>query len=353
MKITMATIALLALASCTPRKEYQSAQSDPVSLEHATKFKLYADKVVVTEPWPGAKEPVTYTISKKPQRVICTSTTYLPFIELIGESNTLVGFHNLNMVNSPEMKALIEKGEVVEIGDGASLNIELILGLDPDLIFAYDAGYESTTMDKISEAGIPVVYNADFLETSALGKAEWIRFFGAFYQKLPEADSIFQSIKANYNSLKTLAKDVRTRPTILSGTLYGDTWFLAGGGNWMATFFADAGGNYLWADDDTNGWLEISFESVYEKAHDADYWIGLSSFTSLYELESQDHRYASFESFKEKRVYNYSRRINEAGGNDFFESGYSRPDLVLADLIKVLHPELLPDHEFVYYEQLP
>ncbi|MFK7952935.1 MAG: ABC transporter substrate-binding protein, partial [Ekhidna sp.] len=226
------------------------------------------------------------------------------------------------------------------------------LSLDPDAVIAFDMGGESTTLYKIEESNIPVLYNSDFLEQTPLGRAEWIKFFGALLNKRREADSIFLAIEKEYLRLLEIGKNVTNRPTILDGVVYGDTWFLPGGRNWASTFFKDAGGEYLWESDTTSGWLELSFESVYEKANDAHFWIGTSTINTKKELLGQDIRYESFSPFSNDKVYNYNKRIGPNGGYDFFESGYSRPDLILSDLIKILHPELLPEYETYYFKQL-
>lgn len=138
----------------------------------------------------------------------------------------------------------------------------------------------------------------------------------------------------------------------MSGVVYGDTWFLPGGQNYASRLLKDAGYNYLWSSDESNGFLELSFESVYEKAHDADYWIGVASFKSLSEIGSADNRYTLFRPFREGNVYTYDARKGAQGGSEFLELGYLRPDIILMDLVKIAHPELLPDYELYFHQQL-
>ena len=139
---------------------------------------------------------------------------------------------------------------------------------------------------------------------------------------------------------------------MLSGIVYGDAWFLPGGQNYAARLLRDAGCQYLWADDSTNGFLELSFESVYEKAHDADLWIGIGSFSTLKEIRDADHRYANFKPFKTGEVYTSNVRQGVKGGSEFLELGYLRPDIILKDLVKIAHPRLLPEHELYFHERL-
>lgn len=354
MKHCILLTILLVLFGCSDlkKRERSSADISGLTVSHALKFKVEGNRIVVTEPWPGAVEPLEYSIGQAPQRVVCTSTTYLPFLEMLGVENTLVGFPGTRYINSEKIRAMVKEGKVTDLGPDGSMNVELLLSLRPDIVFAFDMGNESTMLDKLEEAGIKIVYNADYLEPTSLGRAEWIKFFGAFYHKTRRADSLFSNIAATYDSLKQLAADVDERPTVLSGVMYGHAWFLPGGENSSGQFFKDAGGDYLWGNNPATGWLELSFETVFEQAHDADYWIGISTFNSLDELKGEDTRYADFKAFKTKKVYNYHKRVNPTGGYDYFESGYARPDLVLADIIKILHPDLLPGYETYYFRQV-
>jgi len=173
-----------------------------------------------------------------------------------------------------------------------------------------------------------------------------------FFNKEKEADSVFQIIEKQYNDTKALADKATTKPTVLSGIVYGDTWFLPGGKNYAARLLEDAGCHYLWAEDPSNGYLELSFESVYEKAHDADLWIGVASYASLSEIVKADHRYGNFKPLKQKQVYTYDARKGAKGGSEFLELGYLRPDMILQDLVKIAHPELLPDYTLYFHKRL-
>ncbi|MDQ3396075.1 MAG: ABC transporter substrate-binding protein, partial [Bacteroidota bacterium] len=161
------------------------------------------------------------------------------------------------------------------------------------------------------------------------------------------------SIRNNYDSLKDLVKKEQNKPTVYSGIVYGDIWYVPAGRSWAAQLLDHAGAAYLWSNDGGQGSLELSFEKVYEKASDADYWIGVASFESLEEIRNVEVRYADFKAFKEGNVYSYNARIGEKGGNEYMELGYARPDIILADLIKILHPQLIPEHQLYFYKKLP
>jgi len=342
------------LGSCRPKsKENTGKYVGDLEVKYAKKFNISEAGLTVSEPWPGATQSITYPIKNDPHRIVVTSTTHLPYLEMLGLEDRLVGFPSTQYISSEKIRKLVEDGKITDLGPDGNMNLELLIALQPDVVFAFDMGRESSTLDKIEEAGIPVVYNADYLEASALGRAEWVKFFGVYFQKEQKADSIFNHIADRYDSLKALASSVSKKPTLFSGVMYGDIWFLPGGKNWAAEFYQDAGGEYLWAGDSSTGWLEISFESVFDKAQLADFWIGTSTFNTMQELVGQDARYGEFDAYKNDQVFSYNKRISPSGGYDFFESGYARPDIVLADLISVLHPELMPGYETYYFQKLP
>jgi iron complex transport system substrate-binding protein len=271
---------------------------------------------------------------------------------MLGKSEAVIGFANLKYISSETFVELGKNGKITDLGTDGSMNLELLIGLQPDAVIAFDMGGESATLDKVAEAGIPVIYNGDFLESTPLGRAEWIKFFGALLNEETKADSIFNSIQSAYVRLTEMTADVRKRPTVLTGVVYGDKWFMPGGKNSAALFYKHAGADYLWAYDSTSGWLELSYEAVFDQAQQADFWIGTASFDSKDALVVGDHRYKDFAPFRADKVYNYTKKKGPNGGYDYFESAYARPDLVLADLIKILHPDLFPHYQTVYYEQL-
>lgn len=346
------TLLFAAIIFTSCQKKQSPTQLSVIENLYASKFQISENQLTVLEPWPGATRSKKYALDTPPQKVIVTSTTHLPYLEMLGVGERLVGFPGTSYISSEYFREKVASGTIRDIGNDGNLNLELIIGLQPDVVIAFDMGNESTSLDKIEESGIPVLYIADFLETSALGRAEWIRFFGALFNQQHKADSIFSHIANAYESLKTRAQDVKNYPTVFSGIMYGDTWFLPGGQNSSATFYKDAGAQYIWEKDSTSGWLEISFESVFDKAHDADYWLGISTFNSKQELLNQDIRYGAFDAFKNDNIYSYHKRINPTGGYDYFESGYARPDLVLADLIHIFHPEILPDYTTYYFKKV-
>ena len=134
--------------------------------------------------------------------------------------------------------------------------------------------------------------------------------------------------------------------------MYSDTWYLPGGKNYASKLLTDAGFDYIWKEDTTAGFLTLSYESVLDRANQADFWIGPSNYKSLSEMKKANERYSFFRPYETGKVYSYNKRIGANGGSEFLELGYLRPDLILKDLVKIGHPDLLPNHELFFYFKL-
>ncbi|EMR01218.1 ABC transporter substrate-binding protein [Cesiribacter andamanensis] len=347
-------------------QESRIAHAQNFTLEYHPGYKL----LQVKQPFPGAIRPYTYLLLPRGQalpegvaadavvripvqRLISLSTTHLPALDMLGETNTLVGFAQAEFISSPAQRQRLEGGQLTNIGSTQGMSPEQLLALQPDLIMAFGMGPDDGSLQLLHRTGVPVVLNADFLETSPLGRAEWIKFMAAFFNREQQADSVFGQIAHRYDSLKSLTRGVQQRPGVFSGLVYGDVWYMPGGQSWAAQFLADAGADYLWADTESAGSLPLPFEGVYGRAHAAPFWINVADTPSLRALAAADERYTRFRAWQQGQVYTYSRRKNPGGGLEYLELGYARPDLVLADLIRILHPELLPHHALYFYQQLP
>jgi iron complex transport system substrate-binding protein len=225
--------------------------------------------------------------------------------------------------------------------------------LDPDVLFIYGVeGNVVATLAKLTELGVPVVFCAEYLEPHPLGKAEWIKFFSLFFDQEEKAVDFFEQIDSSYTRLSGLASRAETRPRVLTGLPWKDTWYMAGGKSFAARLIEDAGGDFLWSDNTSTQAIPLDLESVYLRAVNAGIWINPGAAGSLKDIGRLDERFMDLDVVQKGQVFNNDLRTNEAGGNDYWESGTVRPDLVLADLIKVFHPDLLADHHFVYYRQL-
>jgi iron complex transport system substrate-binding protein len=301
---------------------------------------------------PPTHDETTQVIIVPVENIVCTSTTHIPLLDYINETEKLIGFPTTDYISSEKMRKRIDQGKVKDLGIDKGMNIEMLYTLKPSLVMGYTMTKDLGQLKKIQEQGTPVVINAEYLEKHPLGRAEWIKFMALFFGKEKEADSVFAEIEKEYLSTQQLVNEVKTKPTVLSGIVYGDAWFMPGGQNYAAKLLKDAGCEYLWASDSTSGFLQLSVESVYARAKEADLWIGVGSFKKLEEIKATEERYALFKPFKEQQVYSYDARKGAKGGSEFLELGYLRPDLILKDLVKIAHPELMPSYDLFFHKKL-
>lgn len=357
------------LISCSQGKKSAYSESEAgqaIEVKYAKGFRIveYGTHVTITltNPYPGADQEIVYQLTRNTSqkagipipidRLVCTSTTHLPALSMLGVANTLVGFPSVEYISDSLQWKRTQTGELVELGTTKQLDLEQLVALEPDVVMAFSMGGQTQQLDKLKELGVDVIYNADYLEPSILGRAEWIKVIGALYDRFDQADSIFNQIERRYIQLQSQLSGLEIRPTVMSGVMYGDAWYMPGGKNWGAKVIRDAGGQYLWENDSSSGWVEIGFEQVIDRAEKSDLWIGTANLESLRALTQADKRYSQFLPYSTGQVYTYSNRKGPGGGINYLELGYARPDLVLADMIKMIHPDVLPDYELYFYGQL-
>lgn len=363
--------------SCDPQtqtgKDKLWEPASIIPLDYATGFKFKksndAHIVVINNPGIGLGDSLTYAlipfgtdpsgylwcdqvIEVPVERLVVTSTSHIPFLDLLNTSKYLVGFPNTQYISSELMRPLIDQNLVQEVGTATGLDYESLIELQPDLVVSYVSGVNRDELEQLNQSKIPTVLILDFLEETPLARAEWIKFMGLLVGKTNQADSVFKAIEKEYNRLALLAKDQIEKPSVFSGILYGDTWFAPGGNSFVASLIEDAGGQYTWIDQKTTGSVELSFEAVVDRNLNTNYWIGTGGFTNKQSLHTADSRYSHFTAFKNDHVFNYHGRIGATGGFEYLELGGARPDLVLADFIKILHPELVPGYRSTFFKKL-
>ncbi len=337
----------------------------------AVEYHKHYKVVTIKNPWQNAKTQFQYVLvqcgTPTPQgfnqaqvitvpinSIVSLSTTHLPHLAKLGVVDKLIGVSNIKQVNTPEVVEKIKAGNISQVGNNSNVDIEKLLSLNPDLVTTFGTGNSQTdSYSKLTEAGLKVGINAEYMEDTPLGRSEWLKFTALFFNQEAKAEKIFNQIVNRYTQIAAKAQSVKNRPSVFVGFNFKGTWFMPGGNSYVAKYLADAGGNYLWSDDKSNGSLPLSFEVVLERAANADYWLNFSQgWQSVKDLISEDNRYADFKAVKTGNLYNNNGRVNANGGNDYWEGGIINPDIVLADLIKILHPEILPKHQLFYYRKL-
>lgn len=351
-------------------------KKDSLPLKYAKGFNITDSgnyKILqITQPWANSEQSHKYVLISPEQaatttflkgefdgiiltpikQIVVTSTTHLPGLELLGVEHTLIGFPETDFISSKKIRQRIDNGHIRNLGKNEGINTEVLLQLNPDVVIGFGVNGTNKTFETIKNANIPVIYNGDWLESSPLAKAEWLKFFGVLFNKQKEADSIFNTIEKNYLEAKSLAQKITHQPTILSGAMYKDIWHLPNGTSTEAQLLKDANTNYLWKDTKGSGSIALSFESVFVKGQAADLWLSPSNYKSLDALKKANENYTEFKAFQQKNVYSFSNTTGQTGGVLYYELGFSRPDLVLKDIIKICHPTLLSEHELFFFKPL-
>ncbi len=377
---------LLLIAVFTSFLSCKQVQNDeklnqPVSktqeLTHARGFLIKKNKAGITtievnNPWPNAKSAFTYALVPKDkmhrltipaekydaviptpiEKIVVTSTTHIPALEALGVLNSLVGFPNTSFVSSTKARERIDSGSIQDLGNNEAINTEMTIALKPDVVIGFGINNQNKAYETLVRSKIPVAYNGDWTEETPLGKAEWIKFFAPFFGLEKKADRIFQDISKNYNQAKLLAAKAQHKPTVLTGGLYKDIWYVAGGKSWMAQFLKDSQTDYLWQHTNDTGSLSLSLESVLDKGRDAEFWLNPSMHTTYEAMIKTNEHYRQFNAFTQRNVFSNSINKGPTGGLLFYELAPQRPDLVLKDLIHIFHPALLPGHELYFFKPL-
>ena len=287
------------------------------------------------------------------KKIVVTSTTHIPMVELLNEENAIIGFPYAKYISSEKTRQLVDAGKIREIGKENSLNTEVLMDLQPELIVGYGVSSVDKSLTTLKKAGINSIYNGDWLEQTPLGRAEWIKFFGVLFNKEKQADSIFKVIETNYFKAKAIALKSNKKPSILSGAIMSkDIWNLPGGESFVACFLKDANLNYLWQNSKGKGSLSLSFESVFDTGKNAEFWIAPGYFSTKEQLLKSNQIYTEFSAFKNDKIFTPTLKKGKTGGVLYYELAPTRPDLVLKDIIKITQPELLPNYPLTFFQKM-
>ena len=293
----------------------------------------------------------SYTVVQVPvERTLVMTMLQLSNFTALDALDAVRGITGTKNLFNKEVRERVQDGRIVKIGMEGNFDTELILTANPEVIFI--SPFKRGGYDVIQETGITLIPHLGYKELHPLGQAEWIKFVGLFLGKEAEADSIFSGIEERYRLLTTKVSQhaTGTRPTVFSGEMHGGNWYAVGGQSTLAQLFRDAGADYVVKDDNTGG-VNIEFEQMYALAAEADYWRILNSFPgdfSYEALKASEPRNELFRAFREKKVIYCNMKQMP-----YYELAPVAPDIILADLIAIFHPELMPaDYEPTFYRLL-
>ena len=345
----------LILLSCSNKKEQKKESGTKANIQYAHGFSIdyFNDytEVTVKNPWDTTKILHNYilvdktkpqpknlpkgTIIKIPvENIACLYSIDASIIQSLDNEDKVKAIAETKYVKIPFLVNGLKEGKIADIGQATTLNIERLMDVSPEIIIV--SPFQGMGYGNLEATGIAIVENAGYMENTPLGRAEWLRFIAAFLQKDKEAEIMMNDIAERYSELAKKTEAITFRPTVFCEKKYGQTWWVPGGNSYMAYFLKDAGADYIWKDTSETGSLELSFETVYDKAENADYWIIRSDRDVSYsELKQEFNPYSYFKAWKEKQII-FSNTVK----NSYYEIGVMNPDLVLGDLISIFHPEL-------------
>jgi iron complex transport system substrate-binding protein len=302
---------------------------------------------------PPADRPGIPVIITPVKQFAVESSVHVALADFAGVADRIVGLGDLQYVNSPVVREGIRAGKVKQTGIDNSINRELVISMRPGVLIAMTNPEAALGQYKaIIDAGIPVISDAEWLETTPLGRAEWAKLIGALVDKEDSVGKKFDSVEHAYLQLAAIGSHATAKPSVILNMPFKGVWYLPAGGNYMAQFLRDAGADYQWMDSKGTTSMPLNFEAVAPVALKADYWLNPGDVDSKNDIRVKDSRFAAFQPFQKDAIYNFNKRVNDLHSNDYWESGIVSPQLVLADLIRILHPGLLPQDSLYYYKQL-
>ncbi len=367
-------VLMLALTSCHSSNSGTDDFNIPLyEPEYASGFRIdgaegmKSTMITVDNPWQGADSVRMHlfiardgekipegdniqVLEGDAERIVAMSSTHIAMLDALGKVENVVGVSGIDYITNPTVQA--HRDSIGDIGFEGNINYELLLSLDPDIVLLYGVNGASSMEGKLKELGIPFMYVGDYLEESPLGKAEWLVAISEITGNRHEGEKIFKEIPEHYKELKELvAHEASSKPKVMINTPYNDTWFMPSSKSYAVQLIQDAGGDFIYHQDSGNESVAIDLEKAYELASQADIWLNPGKATSLEEVRSMVPKFADTPPFRNGMIFNNNLRTTAAGGNDYYESAVVHPDIVLRDLIKIFHPELVAE-EFVYHQKL-
>ena len=376
--VILALMLLAALTACRNGNKNTDQSSvlkvDSVYYARGFTIKYYKDCKVVSirDPWDTLKVRKNYVLIDKerqqkktpveiPQdarsnaivipvpveRAVIYTSVHSAMTEQLGCIDRIVGVCEPQYIISEDILARVADGRIADLGMSTAPDVEKIIDLDAEIIIA--SPFENSGYGNAEKIGVPIVEAADYMEGHPLGRTEWVRFYGLLFGCRDRADSLFFETCSKYDSLKALAADLPDgqKPTVVLERKYGGLWGVPGSNSYVSLFHADAGARYVFRNIGGDGIVQLSFEQVFEQASDADFWLlkyGTVNPFSYADLRSEYKPYSNFEAYRNGKIYTCSTLATT-----YYDDITIHPDQILADLLYIYHPDLLPGHSLKYY----
>jgi len=310
------------------------------------KYKIFYDNVK----YKSQNLQLEFSVVKN--RIIALSGSQIGFLAKLNLADSVNGISKKQYIYNKSIIKNIESGKTVELGDETSLDYEKIVAIKPKIVFVTGWNKINSSFDKLIVTGIPIVYMLEWQEQNPLGRAEWIKFIAAFFNKEQEADSLFLEVEKNYLKIKEYKNITKKKPTVLHGSLIAGTWYVPGGDSYIANLYADAGANYIWKNIKKTGSIALKFESVYTKAKNVDFWFPMIDIKNTSDLNNIEKRYKLFNPYYTHKIFLSNKRQNFLGGNDYWESGVANPDIIIKDLNNIFYKDSVKNEELFFFSKI-
>ncbi len=298
-------------------------------------------------------DTVFYDICKPFSRLAVMGTIPSYQMDMLNALDKIIAIDDVKYYCNSKITERVKKREIAELMPNLQWNYELLVALQPEVLITYSNLNENLNISQlVKQHNVVHVLYLDYLEQHPLARAEWIKLLGVLLGKDTLAYHIFDTIEKNYLQLKKQVENVQHKPKVLTEVMYGDVWYIAGNSSYIAQLIKDAGGKYAFDFHEYNDSKPYALEYVLKYAQDADYWLHLHQFKTLEQMKNANSKYILFKPYQNRRCFNNNKRQNDYGYSDYYESGICRPDILLSDLIRVLHPECALSDELIYYYPL-
>ena len=317
-------------------------------------YKTYANYYLIldsTLPMPKSNE-LDFYFQNPPKSIALHTAAQAASLKALRLDDKVNGITDPRFFYEEKYSLLLDSGTLIQSSNQVQLNKERLLLLNPDIVIT--SGWSSITSDyqMLIKMGIPALFMIEWMEKEPLGRAEWIKALGFLFNKEKEADSIFKLVEANYNFIKSTTQNNTIKPKVLHGEEYNGVWYVAGGQSFIAQIYADAGADYLWAENKSSGSIPLDIELVIEKGAVADYWFSTFGQNAEDIKHINQEKYSVLKSVKESKIFSNINRKRAFGGNDFWETGNYRPDLILKDIVYILQNPSLNEDSLYFYKRL-
>jgi iron complex transport system substrate-binding protein len=298
-----------------------------------------------------ANEPAVERITVPITSLYASSATHLGPLADLGRLDVVTGVSRLSDLPDDAIRPGAATRQVREFAAASVIDAELVVSGQPSMLMTGSGA--TSALAAIRAAGVPVVVNVEWLEQTALARAEWIKLIAVFLNEERKATALYDAMKGRYQALRTRANAATPKPLVMTGRSTNGRFVIAGGRSYVASLIVDAGGRYVWADDTAVGAAVVDLEAQIERAANADIWINGGGWRNLAAMLQDEPRYTAFKAYRSGQVWVYERRLQPSGTNDYWARSISRPDLVLSDLVRIVHPSLLDQHRLEWYMPVP